>query len=88
MQAELSQLFEMAKSAGPWGLLTAYLLYKDLYKPWRNGKMNGKLEVKGSSYVRESDFAGLLQSLRDHREQYRLDMQELRERLLTLERRP
>lgn len=85
MQAELGQLFEIAKSAGPWGLLTAYLLYKDLYKPWKNGK--GTAKVNGTAYVRESDFAGLSQTLRDHKEQHRLDMQELRERLLTLERR-
>ena len=88
MQAELGQLLEVAKSAGPWGLLTAYLLYKDLYKPWRNGKDQQRSAANGKVYVRESDFAGLSQTLRDHREQYRVDMTEIRDRLLTLERRP
>lgn len=95
MPTEFASLIEWARSLGPAGMLTAYLIYKDLYKPWKAKGGNGKLN--GSAYVRESDFAGLAQTLRDHREQYRQDrendleqyrsdMEEIRERLLFLER--
>ena len=74
MQAELGPLFEIAKSAGPWGLLTAYLLYKDLYKPWRNGKVNGKVPnnqavpaINAKDFATEKDVSELAKSFREFR---------------------
>ena len=90
MQAELGPLFELAKSAGPVGLLTAYLLYKDLYKPWRNGKANGKPESKGGSngkttYASERDLSRLAESFREHRTKAEENFSEIRERLVRVE---
>lgn len=79
MQADLSQLgqlVEMAKTAGPVGLLTAYLLYKDLYKPWRSAKANGNGKgIHGPAYptmnpkdfATEKDVAEMGKSLRELR---------------------
>lgn len=92
MQAgEFGQLFEMAKSAGPWGLLSAYLLYKDLYKPWRNGKANGKWNAPSPSPFNPKDFAlerdvsELATSFREFRREANDHHSDLSGRILRLE---
>ena len=94
MQGELGQILEIAKSAGPWSLLTAYLLYKDLYKPWRNGKVNGKTNGKVQSpsssngrtaYATEADLSRLAESFREHRTKAEENFSEIRERMVRVE---
>jgi hypothetical protein len=84
--AQIKAVLDYFVSLGPTGLLAGYLVYKDLYKPWRVKKANRYAPQNGAAYVRESDFSGLSQSVRDFKEQYRIDMDDLKERLLTLER--
>jgi len=88
--AQLQGIIAYLTSLGPTGLLAGYLVYKDLYKPWqtkRTDKANGNgHSLNGTAYVRETDFSGLSQSLRDFKEQHRIDMDDIKERLLTLER--
>lgn len=89
--SELGQIFELAKSTGPVGLLTAYLVYKDLYKPWRNGR-NGKGSNNSSvaafnpkDYASEKDVAELAKSFRDFRRESEDHHNDFLERMVRVE---
>lgn len=83
-------LIDWLVSLGPNALL-AYLLYKDLFQPWKSAKSDkGKITfpTNGSAYVRETDFQGLAGTLRDHLDRYDVDIRDiraLRERIVRVE---
>lgn len=82
---EIAGLFDVVKSSGPVGILTAYLIYKDLYKPWRNGK-NGKSNSNGkTTFASEADVTQLGISFREHRTKAEENFTEIRERLVRVE---
>lgn len=91
VQAEFGQIVELVRSAGPWGI-TAYLIYKDLYKPWRNGKSNGKagttpacVTCSPKDFATEKDVSLLAASFREFRAESQRNHGEFLERLVRVE---
>ena len=70
MQAQLSAIGDLIKTLGPTGAVVAYLLYRDLIQPRRNGR-NGKLtnpiSLNPKDFATAADVAKLGESLRELR---------------------
>jgi len=70
-------------AAGP-GSIVAYLLWRDLVKPWRNGR-NGKHRENLTGLAREQDLNNLAGSVREFRNEARERLQDLGDRVSRIE---
>jgi len=91
MQSELDLFKTLAavmNAAGPGGIV-AYLLWRDLVRPWRNGR-NGKHRENPTGALlvglaREQDLNNLAGSLREFRNEARDRLQDLGDRVSRIE---
>jgi len=82
----------VVRDAGPYGIV-AYLVWRDLVQPWRNGKPeNGKPEngkpatgPAGNGFARETDVTNLAQSFREYRADSWDRLQDIGDRLSRIE---